>query len=173
MTPTTRRDFLRSTLSAAAAGSVVAATAGTALAIPPLARTRPSHMKLSLAAYSYRQLLTGKPPKMDLFGFVDIAADMGLDGVELTSYYFPTDVTTAYLHKLKQHAFTLGLDVSGTSVGNNFCVPEGPERDKQLALVRTWVDRGGAGRPGDPHLRGHGAEGRHRGKGRRPGDRRD
>ena len=78
---------------------------------------------------------------MDLFGFVDLAADMGLDGVELTSYYFPADVDTDYLHRLKQHAFMLGLDVSGTSVGNNFCLPDGPERDKQLALVRTWVDR--------------------------------
>jgi sugar phosphate isomerase/epimerase len=35
----------------------------------------------------------------------------------------------------------LGLDVSGTSVGNNFCLPSGPQRDKQLELVRTWVDR--------------------------------
>jgi sugar phosphate isomerase/epimerase len=112
-----------------------------ALAIPPIGRTRPSHLKLSLAAYSYRKELQAKPPKFDLFGFVDLAADMALDGVELTSYYFPTDVDSTYLHRLKQHAFELGLDVSGTSVGNNFCVPEGPARDEQLALVRTWIDR--------------------------------
>ena len=31
--------------------------------------------------------------------------------------------------------------MSGTSVGNNFCVPPGPARDKQMALVRTWIDR--------------------------------
>ncbi len=37
---------------------------------------------------------------MDLFDFVNLAADMGLDGVELTSYYFPTDVTPEYLHRL-------------------------------------------------------------------------
>ena len=79
-------------------------------------------------------------PTMDLFDFVDLAADMALDAVELTSYYFPPDVDADYLHRLKQHAFTLGLDVSGTSVGNNFCVAPGPERDKQLELVRTWVD---------------------------------
>jgi sugar phosphate isomerase/epimerase len=78
---------------------------------------------------------------MDLFDFVNLAADMALDAVELTSYYFPPEPTTEYLHRLKQHAFTLGLDVSGTSVGNNFCVPDGPDREKQLQLVRTWVDR--------------------------------
>ncbi len=131
-----RRAFLKT----AAAGALALNAKAPALAIPPIGRTRPSHLKLSLAAYSYRQFLTGKSPKMDLFDFVNLAADMGLDGVELTSYYFPPDVKPAYLHKLKRHAFMLGLDVSGTSVGNNFCVPDGPEREKQLALVRTWVD---------------------------------
>ena len=77
---------------------------------------------------------------MDLFDFVNLAADMGLDAVEPTSYYFPKDVDSDYLHRLKRHAFLLGLDVSGTAVGNNFCLPPGPERDKQLELVRTWVD---------------------------------
>jgi sugar phosphate isomerase/epimerase len=138
MRPTSRRAFLRT---AGAAVPLALSLARPALAIPPIGRTRPSHLKLSLAAYSYRKELQAKPPKVDLFGFVDLAADMALDGVELTSYYFPTDVDSAYLHRLKQHAFELGLDVSGTSVGNNFCVPEGPAREKQLALVRTWVDR--------------------------------
>ena len=135
MRTATRRTFLRS-----AAATAVLAVTSPALAIPPIGRTRPSHLKLSLAAYSYRQWLAAKPPKMDLFGFVDLCADMAVDGTELTSYYFPPNVDSAYLHRLKQHAFTLGLDISGTSVGNNFCVPDGPDREKQLALVRTWVD---------------------------------
>jgi sugar phosphate isomerase/epimerase len=141
MQPTSRRSFLRGAAIAAAGGALATATDRPALAIPPIGRTRPSHLKLSIAAYSYRDQLTGKKaPKMDLFGFVDLAADLGLDAVEPTSYYFPPDVGTEYLHRLKQHAFALGLDVSGTSVGNNFCVPPGAERDKQLQLVRTWVD---------------------------------
>jgi sugar phosphate isomerase/epimerase len=134
---TTRRTFLRSAALAAAAPLGLARPAA---AIPPLGRTRPGHLKLSLAAYSYRQFLGGKHPQMDLFDFVNLAADMRLDAVELTSYYFPADVDDEYLHRLKQHAFVLGLDVSGTSVGNDFCVPPGPDRDKQMALVRTWVD---------------------------------
>jgi sugar phosphate isomerase/epimerase len=109
-------------------------------AISPIGRTRPSHFKLSLAAYSYRQFLTGDNPRMDLFDFVNVAADMGLDAVEPTSYYFPKDVDSEYLHRLKHHAFLLGLDISGTAVGNNFCLPPGPARDEQLKLVRTWVD---------------------------------
>jgi sugar phosphate isomerase/epimerase len=137
--PTTRRRFLRRA-ALAAAGPLILSHTRPATAIAPIGRTRPGHLKLSVAAYSYRQFLGGKAPRMDLFDFVNLAADMALDAVELTSYYFPTDVDNDYLHRLKQHAFLVGLDVSGTSVGNDFCVPPGPERDKQLALVRTWID---------------------------------
>jgi len=140
MPSTHRRGFL---LQAVAASSCLALP-WPARAIGPIGRTRKSHLKLSIAAYSYRDSLKetkGRKPSMDLFGFVDLAADLGVDAVELTSYYFPEGADDAYLHRLKGHAFTLGLDVSGTSVGNNFCVPPGPERDKQLALVRAWVDR--------------------------------
>jgi sugar phosphate isomerase/epimerase len=106
----------------------------------PIGRTRPSHLKTSLAAYSYRDYLTGPKKKMDLFGFLEIAADLGLDAVEPTSYYFPDDAGPEYLHRLKQRAFLLGLDISGTSVMNDFCVPPGEERDKNLAHVRKWID---------------------------------
>jgi len=140
-----RRRFLSA--SAASVAGLVAAPVlprSAEAMIGPIARTRPSHLKLSLAAYSFRDMLqpkNGMKPTMDLFGFVDFAADQGLDGVELTSYYFPADVTPDYLHRLKQHAFVLGLDVSGTSVGNDFCLPAGPKRDATLKLVRTWIDR--------------------------------
>jgi sugar phosphate isomerase/epimerase len=116
----------------------------TARAIPPIPHTRPSHLKLSVAAYSYRQYLTAKPPKMDLFGFVDLAADLGFDAVEPTSYYFPADVDAAYLARFKQHAFLAGLDVSGTAIGNNFCLPPGEKRDKELANTRLWVEHAAA-----------------------------
>jgi sugar phosphate isomerase/epimerase len=137
-TTTTRRGFLKA--AALTAVAPLGLLAHPAAAIPPIGRTRPGHLKLSLAAYSYRKFLAGKAPQMDLFDFVNLAADMALDAVELTSYYFPPDVDDEYLHRLKQHAFVLGLDVSGTSVGNDFCVKPGPARDKQLELVRTWVD---------------------------------
>lgn len=139
MNLTTRRTFLTTAALGMAAGPAIFPTKS--LARDPIGRTRPSHLKLSVAAYSYRDFLISKPPKLDLFDFVNLCADMGVDGVELTSYYFPPDVNVDYLHRLKQHAFLLGLDVSGTAVGNNFCVPEGPARDQELANLRTWVDR--------------------------------
>src|SRR5262245_53503891 len=76
MPPTTRRTFLaRAAL--AAAGPL--ALARPARAIDPIGRTRPSHLKLSLAAYSYRDYLPharNPKPRMDLFDFVNLCADM-------------------------------------------------------------------------------------------------
>ncbi len=117
-----------------------------AQAIDPIDRSAVSgsasaaKFKFSLAAYSYRDLLTGASPPLTLFDFVHDCARMGLEGTELTSYYFPQPVTREYLCTLKQLCFKLGLDVSGTAVGNDFCLPPGSKRDEQLALVKRWVD---------------------------------
>jgi sugar phosphate isomerase/epimerase len=136
---TTRRGFLTRAALAASAGPL--ALGRTASAVGPIGRTRPSHLKLSLAAYSYRDDLTGPDRSMDLFGFVDLAANLGVDGVELTSYYFPENVPADYLNRLKAHAFRQGLDVSGTAVMNDFCLPPGAEADKEVEHVRTWIGR--------------------------------
>lgn len=136
----TRRGFLGSSM-VAAAGLAAGLRPGTARAIEPIKRTGGPKFKFSLAAYSYRDLIGGKAPKLTLADFIDDCAKFGLEGTELTSYYFPQDADDAYLRKVKLQAFRLGLDISGTAVGNDFCHPEGPEREKQIALVKTWVDR--------------------------------
>ena len=139
-----RRQFLkRGVLSA---GGVAAACAGgvlpTARAIEPIARTGKSLFKFSMAAYSYRDLLNAKPPKtrLSLDDFILDCAKLGLEGTELTSYYFPNEITPEYLRHVKQLCFRLGLDVSGTAVGNDFCHPAGAERDREIAHVKKWVD---------------------------------
>lgn len=131
-----RRAFLAQT-----AISSFAATSAMGRAIDPIPRAHPSHFKLSLAAYSFRDELDFKTKKLDMFGFFDLAADLGLDAVEPTSYWFPPDADSAYFHKLKQHAFRLGLDISGTAIRNDFCLPPGPKRDADLATIRSWIDR--------------------------------
>ena len=127
----TRREFLgRAVL--AAAGPVVLARP--AAAVGPIGRTRPSHFQLSLAAYSFRDRLTGPNTTMDLFGFVDLAADLGLDAIEPTSYYFPEHVTTDDLHRLKRHAFLRGLEVNLVNILEAF-------ENSQLGQLKRAVDR--------------------------------
>jgi sugar phosphate isomerase/epimerase len=143
-----RRRFLGS-LAAAAAGT--AAVSRPAPAIEPIARHGAPQFKLSLAAYSFRDLLTAKPPQMTLPQLVDLCAGWPLEGVELTSYYFPPNPTPEYILGLKRQAFLLGLEVSGTAVGNDFCHPPGPDRDREIAGVKAWIDR--AAQLGAPVIR--------------------
>lgn len=97
-------------------------------------------LKSSLAAYSYRSLLSGDKPELSLFDFVDDCALFGLDGTELTSYYFPEEVTQDYLVKLRRHCFLRGLDVSGTAIRNDFGFAPGKKRDAEIAHVKKWIE---------------------------------
>src|SRR4051812_29075284 len=104
--PTDRRSFMLSTLAGAAGGAFVLHTP--ADAIEPIKRTAGSHFKFSLAAYSYRDLLKGNPPKLTLNDFIDDCAKFNLDGTELTSYYFPPHPTPEFLRDIKAYAFRHG-----------------------------------------------------------------
>src|SRR5688572_8879605 len=106
--PTSRRDMLRAGVALAAGGLV--ATAASAAAIDPVRRNGAAKMKLSCAAYSFRDRLTGKKePAWTLDDFIDFCAAHGLDGTELTGYYFPKEITPDYLAHLKHKTFLLGL----------------------------------------------------------------
>ncbi len=135
-----RRQFLQAS---AAASTALLATATPASAIQPIPRSGEAKFKFSLAAYSYRELLQpkqGKEPVLTLKDFIDDCAKMGLEGTELTSYYFPKEVTADYLHGLRQHAFRLGLDISGTAIGNEFGHPKGEKRDAEIAKTKQWIE---------------------------------
>jgi sugar phosphate isomerase/epimerase len=175
---TNRRDFLRAALAvgAAATPSFVRPASGA----EKIERPFGPRMKLSLAAYSLRKDdttfpkgLRTAPTAEDLAGdamtletFIDYCAELGLDGAELTGYYFPKhvqetpifrpptnltedpaarqariDAATDGLNALKNRAFKLGLDVSGTAIGNDFCMPEGPLWAAEVERCKDWIDR--------------------------------
>jgi sugar phosphate isomerase/epimerase len=139
-----RRRFL-------AAGAMAAIAPSAALAIDPI--KRPSDkpdLKLSLAAYSYRKFLDLKKPSMTLFEFIDFAADLPLDAVELTSYYF-AETSEDYLEKLRTQAARKKLAISGVPVGNDFCRRDAEEHKKQVRMVKDWTER--AAKLGAPTVR--------------------
>lgn len=109
-----------------------------AQAIEPIKRNDLKHLKLGLAAYSFRQWLDLKVKKWSLHDFIDFAGTQPLDAVELTQYYF-AEKTPEYCASLKGHATRLGLDVSGTAVRNDFCVPK-DKLDAQIASVKEWTE---------------------------------
>jgi sugar phosphate isomerase/epimerase len=137
-----RRDFLRTGALAGSSLALAGLTQSTT-AIEPVTRNGQPKFKFSLAAYSYRGLLQGRQgsaPELTLKDFIDDCAKMGLEGTELTSYYFPKDTTPDYVRALRRQCFRLGLDVSGTAIGNEFGHPPGEKRDAEIAKTKLWVD---------------------------------
>lgn len=153
-----RRQFLRSQI----------LLAGSAFALPsliqaakPWNREGKPRLRLSLAAYSFRQYLEDKPNarekrsypdrKLTMEKFIDYAAEQNCDAVELTSYYFPKDANDEYFRSIKRHLFLRGVEVSGTAVGNTFALAKGKAYDQQVSDVKAWIDR--AAIFGAPHIR--------------------
>ena len=142
-----RRDFIRSTVAAASLGGLLAAEENAVRAasapVPGASlvkdRVDGSSLQLSLAAYSFRRELSGKKPTMTLERFVDYCAEQELQATELTEYYF-RDKSPGYICSLRRRAYVNGLAISGSPLGNDFCHPPGPARDKQIAHVKAWID---------------------------------
>ena len=93
-------------------------------------------MKIGCCAYSYRKHLTSGDMTME--GFIDLAAEEGFEGVELTNYYF-TSSDTDYLHSLKRRCLVNGLSVSGAAIRSQFTLADASERAAQVATVKEWI----------------------------------
>jgi sugar phosphate isomerase/epimerase len=149
----------RFALSSAVALSALATS--TTHAAEPFKRSGQPRLRLSLAAYGFRDYFKDSSHKrdkaiptdkqIDLFQFIDFCAEQNCPGAELTSYYFPPNPSRDFLLKLKRHAFLRGIELSGTSVGNTFTHPSGAKRDEQIAYTKTWIDH--AALMGMPHIR--------------------
>jgi sugar phosphate isomerase/epimerase len=131
-----RRQFLAASL---ATPAIVQSR--TTHAIDPIKRPsdKPS-LKLALAAYSFNRFLDLKKPTMTMFDFIDLAAELPLEAVELTSYYW-AETTDAYAEKLLAHATKKKLAISGVPVGNNFCVKDETKYKAEIQKVKDWTQR--------------------------------
>jgi len=137
----------RQALAAASAAVYSVCTLSQPRAADPVQRSGSPLLKLSLAAYSFNRQLAkrGTPEEiakaeMTLEKFIEFCAAQGLGATELTGYYFPREISNAYLLNIRAITHRLGLSISGTAIGNDFCVAEGEARDKQLAECREWID---------------------------------
>lgn len=145
----TRRTLLTRSLQLSAVGMTAMSFGFTssqlknAAAIDAFERSKPGKLKLSLAAYSMRKYLQSKsddPQHMDLFDFVDFCADQDLPGCELTSYYFPDEVTDEYLFDLKRHCHLRGVSISGGAIRNDFCSRDASKVAEDIRHTKTWID---------------------------------
>ena len=100
----------------------------------------PTKLKTSLNAYSFNgPLMKGE---MNLDDLLEYCAANQFDAVDITAYYFPgyPDVPSdEYLYHIKQKAFLLGLEISGTGVRNDFTDPDPAKRKASVELVKNWI----------------------------------
>lgn len=141
-----RRRFLAtsSLLPFAAAGM---GTASAHAAYAPIRRVGGTHLRTSLNAYSFIELLNAnardRTNGIDLFGVCDFCAETGFDAVDLTGYFFPgypKAPDDAYVIRLKRHAFNLGLAISGTGVRNDFTAADPAIRAEGVARIKAWIE---------------------------------
>jgi sugar phosphate isomerase/epimerase len=97
-----------------------------------------SRIKLSLAAYSFRTQFRNNDLTME--EFIDYCDKLNLDGTELTSYFFKSE-EDSYLLGLRNKCFHLGLNISGTAIGNNFITPDDNKRRDEIDKAKVWIDK--------------------------------
>lgn len=76
----------------------------------------------------------------DMLGF---CSEAGFLAVDITAYYFPgypAVPADEYLYHIKRKAFSLGLEISGTGVRNDFTEPDPIKRGESVLLVKKWIE---------------------------------
>jgi len=98
-------------------------------------------LKTSLNAFSFNDPLTNGA--MNVSDLLDYCALTGFEGVDITGYYFkdyPQVPSDEYLFQIKRKAFSLGLEISGTGVRNDFTIADKVKRKAEVDLVKNWIE---------------------------------
>lgn len=133
-----RRGFLKGT---ATAGGAMLLPGPLQAACSPVTSQSTNRLKISLNAYSFNAPLS--EGTMDIDDMLAFCADNGFYACDITAYYFPGYPQVPhddYLYHIKQTAFKLGLEISGTGVRNNFAQPDPVKRSEHVNLVKQWIE---------------------------------
>jgi sugar phosphate isomerase/epimerase len=150
-----RRDFLR----AVGVGALATGMPGVAAAATPRAANSaaPSDGKARLfvgcCAYSFLNYM--KSGKMTMEDFILKGVEMGVHGVDITTYWLKS-TEPDYLLSLRRLAYRNGMPFSGAAIGTNMCQPDAAKRAEELGKIKGWVDA--TDLLGASHLRVFGGE---------------
>lgn len=132
-----RRSFTRNL---ALAGVASTLPVSGILAKPSNSASGADHLKISLNAFSFNDLLLAK--KITIDDVLDFCAKLGIEGVDLTGYYFPgypEAPSDEYIFHVKKKAFRLGIDLGCTGVRNDFTWADPEKRKAEKKLVKDWI----------------------------------
>jgi sugar phosphate isomerase/epimerase len=133
---TDRRAFLTRSAAALALPLTGVAAAAVAAEPSPAAAPRPAN-RIGVSTYSFWQFRRGN--LRDIGTCIDLAADMGFDGVEFLHRQM-TDESPGALQRLKQRAFKLGLDLMGFSTHQTFMSPDKAKRQQNVELTIRQIE---------------------------------
>lgn len=122
-----RRQFLAAAAAISAAGPVHADA--------PAAR-RKTHIGVS--TYSFWQF--NRTGYQDVGTCIDLAAEMGFDGVEILLRQVGETPEPALLNQLKRRAFVNGLCLMGLSTHQTFLTPDADKRKRNVELTRNQIE---------------------------------
>lgn len=122
-----------------------------ALAMPRAAVAAPegkARFRSAICAYSFRDQLKDK--SMTYADVIRMAADVGADGVDLTTYWLP-DTNDETLFALKKLAYHSAIAIYSLGVRARMAQPTPELRAAEVDTVRKWLDV--AQRLGAGHIR--------------------
>ncbi|WP_438977558.1 sugar phosphate isomerase/epimerase family protein [Polaribacter sp.] len=105
-----------------------------------LDKKKTSRLQYSINAYSFNTEL--RNGEMTFYDMMEYAANIGLDAIDLTGYYFnsyPEAPSNKELFDLKRKALELGLDISWTGVRNDFATPNLAKRNNDIEMIKNWL----------------------------------
>ena len=129
-----RRHFLTGSASVV----LGAASLQNAVADDPSTGVKPQLGNLiGVSTYSFWQFKN--EPNRNIEKCIDLAADMGFDGVEILHRQME-DESNGYLQRLKQRAFRRGIDLCGFSTHQTFVSPDKEIRQKNVEHTKHCIE---------------------------------
>ncbi len=137
-----RRKFLKSVVTASAVAGIanIPFTAGSQ-EVKKINSAAGNRFKISLNAYSFNNPLTNKKTTLD--EVLEFCAKENFDAIDMTGYYFPgypEIPSDEYIYHLKRKAHTLGVEISGTGIRNEFAEPDKTKRAAEVLFVKRWIE---------------------------------
>jgi len=139
-----RREFLTSTSTGLALAGAAGVNAAAASQVKQAGETprRDGEMKqrgnrIVVSTYSFWQFRHRH--LRDIEKCIDLAADMGFDGVELLHRQMENELND-YLQRLKRRALLYGLDLCGLSTHQTFLTPDASERQRNVDHTIGCID---------------------------------
>lgn len=134
-----RRDIVKR-LSLGTAFSLLAARAAPQSAQPPVTAKPPAsgpRWRTAICAYSFRQELQKKT--MQYEDLVRLATELGVDGLDLTVYWFPS-TSDDFLLPLRRLAYRSGVDIYSIGIRSSLCRSTAELQEAEVTSLRSWLD---------------------------------